>query len=268
MNTINNHGIELSVTVNGRPTRTYFHEDKYFIESRDGTEYAIEIKNNNWYRVEAVVAVDGLSVITGKAASKDDSGYIISGHDKLVVKGFRKDLNEVGAFKFTKKEKSYAAGKGQADNVGVIAVAIYKEKNSLPLWNDTFYSVDSQSATTGTSTAGLPVTSPTYTCTNYPINGTVGSKLFRNTLNSTEPVASYNAQAVSFDHGTTWGQKLTDKVVTTTFDRATLIFTTELFYNSKENLEALGIKLIQEKLVTLPRGFPVDFAEPPSGWNS
>lgn len=283
MNTIQTNGIELSVTVNGRPTRVYLQEGKHFIESRDGTEYAIEIRNNNWHRVEAVVAVDGLSVITGKPASKDDSGYIVSAYDKLVIKGFRKDLNEVGAFKFTKKEKSYAAGKGQADNVGVIAVAIYKEKVNLPIWGTL-----TAHTSTGTPnweykptiTYGAPTC--TFTCTGVAGNagpkgaeGVIGSGLLRGMeadvksrrLNlDAQPQAYNSAQSVNFDHGTTWGQKITDKVVTTTFDREKLLFTTEVFYNAKENLEAMGIKLIQEKQVTLPKGFPVDFAEPPSDW--
>lgn len=271
MNTINNHGIELSVTVNGRPTRTYLHEGKYFIESRDGTEYAIEVKNTNWYRVEAVIAVDGLSVITGKAASKDDSGYIISGHDKLVVKGFRKDLNEVGAFKFTKKEKAYATGKGQADNVGVIAVAIYKEKYVAPVWYEpvsTSINTDAGFPLNYSSVSNTASTTSGQTTTNYQQYTGDLKPHINSMLRSVEPQCwAYNTQSVEFDHGTTWGQKITDKVVTAVFDREVLILTTEVFYNSKENLEAVGIKLIQEKQITFPKGFPVDFAAPPAGWS-
>lgn len=273
MNTLNIHGVELSVTVNGRPTRTYLHEGKYFIESRDGTEYAIEIKNNNWYRVEAVVAVDGLSVITGKPASKEDAGYIVSSYDRLVIKGFRKDLNEVGAFKFTKKENSYAATKGQADNVGVIAIAIHKEKNYIPTGSTTIYAQPAQPSRW----------KPTwdYTVPGVYKDSTAGSpSFFRGASSASDNAVTYcntvnmvskevsmaDAQAVNFVHGTTWGQKITDKVVNVSFERDFLLFTTEIFYNSKESLEAMGIKLIQEKQVNLPKGFPVDFAEPPPGW--
>jgi hypothetical protein len=40
----------------------------------------------------------------------------------------------------------------------------------------------------------------------------------------------------------------------------------EIFYNSKENLEAMGIKLVQEKQVNYPTGFPGSFAKPPTEW--
>lgn len=271
MNILTNHGIDLSVTVNGRPTRTYLHEGKYFIESREGTEYAIEIKNNNWYRVEVVGAVDGLSVITGKPASATDSGYIVNARDKIVIKGFRKDKTEVGAFKFTKKEASYAASKGEAaaSNVGVIAIAVYAEKPQYTLW-----------CNTGGSSANW-VSTPLRNCWRGSI--TTADTLGYNSINTTSSTAAaingaaMNAllsntsvtttNAVSFDHGTTWGAKIEDRVVTTTFDRgAGGPAITEIFYNSKENLEAIGIKMVQEKQVTLPRGFPSDFAEPPAGW--
>lgn len=280
MNTINRNGIDVSVTINGRPTRAYFHEGKYFIESRDGTEYAIEIKNNNCYRVEAVVAVDGLSVITGKPASANDVGYIVNGYDRVVVKGFRKDLNEVGAFKFTKKEKSYAAGKGQEDNVGVIAVAVHKEKHQPVNWavntdkykfNDWTPTLDNWDIKAHTTTDSIKIcdpfgVSPAGTCNLGAHHSTGLFRQYTNTSYSTDKSITNNAQNVSFDHGTTWGKKIEDKVVNVEFIRDYLLVTTEVYYNSKENLEAMGIKLIQEKQVNFPRGFPVDFASPPPGW--
>lgn len=67
----------------------------------------------------------------GKKADAKSSGYIVEAYGKLVVRGFRKDHDTVGAFKFTKKEKSYAAGKGDPTNVGVIAVAVFEEKRKI-----------------------------------------------------------------------------------------------------------------------------------------
>ena len=80
--------------------------------------------------------------------------------------------------------------------------------------------------------------------------------------------STVGAVNASFSHGTTWGGKIDDKVATTSFERDGIIAQTEVFYNAKENLEAMGIKLVQEKLVNLPTGFPRSFATPPSGWKS
>ncbi len=272
MNTLNNHGIELSVSVNGRPARTYLHESKYFIESREGTEYAIEVKNNNWYRVEVVTSVDGLSVLTGKTASASDSGYIINGRDKIVIKGFRKDKTEVGAFKFTKKEASYAASKGEGSNVGVIGIAVYKEKQPEYLsW------IAKTSWTGGVLDNDLywqPITTtlPKFRCSSNTGGQSAGGTLRAMAMNAVDTQTQYcnqvvAAQNVSFDHGTTWGTKIQDKVVNVEFLRDSAVpVVAELYYNSRENLETLGIKFIQEKQVTFPKGFPADFATPPPGW--
>lgn len=270
MNTTYNSAIILSVNANGRPMRTYSHQGMFFIESREDTEYTIEIKNNNWFRVEAVVSVDGLSVITGNPASKADSGYIVNGNDKLVIKGFRKSNDEVGAFKFTKKERSYAAEKGDKSNVGVIAVAIHREKPTFNVLNsivgqyhaysntagpvprpDPFPTTDSLQWTTDSNTSGL--LRSVNTSTTYSVQNSVGL----------EPQAQATA---TFSHGTTWGSKIQDKVVHVEFQRDGIIMEQSIYYNSKENLEAMGIKIVREVQINLPQGFPVDYATPPKNW--
>ena len=158
MNNVYNNGIDLSVTVNGRPTRIYTHEGRYFIESREGTEHVIEITNRNYYRVEAVVAVDGLSVMNGEPASTEDFGYVIPAYGSVKVKGYRKNLEEVGAFKFSKREQSYAADKGDSSNVGVIAIAVWKEK--LVSLNSGTITLGSVSPTTATAMTPTLLESP------------------------------------------------------------------------------------------------------------
>lgn len=128
-----NEGIELDVLVNERPVKTYGHQGRTYIEAKDGTEYKLRIRNNNNYRVLAVVSVDGIDVISGKEASYDGGGYIVSAYSSIEIKGYRKDLTEVGAFKFTKKKKSYAkAVTGSGKNTGVISIATFKEKQVAP----------------------------------------------------------------------------------------------------------------------------------------
>lgn len=288
MNSIHSNGIDVSVTVNGRPVRTYLHEGRYFIESREGTEYVIEVKNSNWYRVEAVVAVDGLSVMNGQKASIEDFGYVIPAYGSVKIKGYRKDLEEVGAFKFTRREQSYAAAdKGDGTNVGVIAVAVWREKiYTTSVWHPRttttiWTSTPSWVWGTGTYTCGTNSVSPiSYTSGSLSSNavssmsvtgvsgpsgpdGAAGPIGYDSTLRRVSPDPQ-----PSFSHGTTWGKKIQDKVSTTSFERDGIILQSEIFYNSKENLEAMGIKLVQEKQVNFPVGFPASFATPPSGWKS
>ena len=271
MNTIVKSGVTISVNINGKPTRTYFHEGKYFIESREGSEYTIKINNSNGHRVEVVGSVDGLSVLTGELASKADRGYIVPAWGDLVIKGYRADSDTVGAFKFVRKDKSYAVGvTGSSSGVGVIALAVYIEE---PVWTTTV-------ATYGSSTTGEFYTPPGSISGGMAgCLGSAGHKgpeglpgaMYCSSLGATPISRSLNASMsltsdTGFSHGTTWGSKIQDKVVKTTFNRSYEMFSLEVFYNQKENLEAMGIQLIPEKLIAFPSGFPKDYATPPPNW--
>lgn len=262
MNKIQKSGVDISVNVNGRPVRLYSHEGKVFLESRVGTEYSITIKNNNSFRVEVVAAVDGLSVLTGNPASIEDSGYVINAWGEYTIKGFRKDNDVVGAFKFVEKQASYAAGKGQASNTGVLAIAVYKEKtyqpqysNHLPLvkgrnWHDNF-------------PIGTPTCVPTlFSCSIEKSCSASDMNMHADSV----PVMGGVLRGASYDHGTTWGSSVTDRVTTTTFERDYLLFVQEIFYNSREKLDEMGVKLVHEAVINTPSGFPKSFATPPAGW--
>jgi hypothetical protein len=253
MNSVCISNVDVSVNVkDGRPMRLHNHEGRLYIESRDGTEYSIEIKNNNWYRVEVVASVDGLGVINGKPASKTDSGYVVPAWGKLSIKGYRKDDAEVGAFKFTSKAASYAKEKGAEENVGVIAIAVYSEKIVYP------------SITTSNH---LATSEPMWydTCSNDSYSGILRG--ISDVQSYTCSSMSVSDESVGQSHGTTWGEAIKDAVVTVEFERNLLLFQSEIFYDSRESLIARGIKLVTEKLMVRPRGFPSDYASPPVGWN-
>src|SRR5579872_1576902 len=123
-----NQSSTVSILVNGKKLKQYSHQGKTFIESRIGTEYTIEIKNNTAGRVLAVTSVDGLCVLTGEPCTEKSRGYIIDPYSPLVIKGFRYSDTEVGAFKFDKKEKSYAKETQDKEaQCGIIGVRIYQE---------------------------------------------------------------------------------------------------------------------------------------------
>jgi hypothetical protein len=276
MNTVKEKAVEVSVTVNGRPLSIYPHEGRFFIESREGTEYAIEIKNPTSGRMEAVVAVDGLSVMNGEKASVGDCGYVIPAYGSIKIKGYRKSMEEVGSFKFTRKEQSYAAGKGGSSNVGVIAVAVWSEKhyqqipspNSWGVWSGKVYHT-----VTDTFWRDSP-SPPSYTPPPVDTAASLGiGDNIQSTHNSSGTlrcctVSPQDTNQASFRHGTTWGESIQDKVATTTFDRDHIISQFAIYYDSKENLESLGIRFTQEKQINFPTGFPVSFAVPPPGWKS
>lgn len=112
----------------GRALETYPHRGRQFVVGRPGNEYAIRIRNCSNRRVLAVVSVDGVNVITGDAAAPDQSGYVIEPYGYVTIEGWRKDLERTAAFYFTDPGDSYAARTGRPDDLGVIGVALFRER--------------------------------------------------------------------------------------------------------------------------------------------
>jgi len=90
-----------------RELPVYWHEGRAYVVGRPGNEYQVIVRNRIGEDLLAVVSVDGLNVMDGKAANPRQSGYIISGWSRLDVKGWRKSLEDVAAFYFTTLGDSY-----------------------------------------------------------------------------------------------------------------------------------------------------------------
>jgi hypothetical protein len=108
-------------------------QGRQWVVGAPGQEYAIRICNATAGRVLAVTSVDGINVITGDTASPDQSGYVLDGHACMDVAGWRKNMARTAAFYFTELPDSYAARTGRPDNLGVIGVAIFREKTPPPV---------------------------------------------------------------------------------------------------------------------------------------
>ncbi len=89
--------------VNLKPIKIYKDENgKNWVEAKNNTKFVIEVKNNLYRDILAVVSVDGLSVISGKQASLEHkNGYVISPYSNLKIKGWRTSLENVREFGFT-----------------------------------------------------------------------------------------------------------------------------------------------------------------------
>jgi len=110
------------------PLRTYYHRGEYWVAGNPGARYAIEIRNTLHQRVLAVTSVDGLNVLTGDTARWEQSGYVLHGEEAYEITGWRKSQTEIAAFEFTAVSNSYAARTGRSANVGVIGVAVFRER--------------------------------------------------------------------------------------------------------------------------------------------
>jgi hypothetical protein len=119
----------------GTVLNTYYHRGEYWVAGKPGDRYAIEIRNCTGGRVLAVTSVDGVNVLSGATAGWDQAGYVFDPGEDYEITGWRKSHEEVAAFTFTAAADSYAERTGRPANVGVIGVALFRERERRALYS-------------------------------------------------------------------------------------------------------------------------------------
>ena len=114
--------------VSGETLPMYWHDGRWWVPGKPGNRYAVSLTNRSGVRTMAVVSIDGVNVVSGETAAHDQTGYVLSQGQYAQITGWRKNLARVAAFEFTALPDSYAARTGRPDNVGVIGVAVFREK--------------------------------------------------------------------------------------------------------------------------------------------
>ena len=116
----------------GNRLNTYHKNGRTYVLGYRGNRYNIRVTNRTNARIEAVVTVDGRDAISGDSGDYvRQRGYVIDAYDSVLVEGFRQSMAQVAAFRFTSPGDSYAGRRGSTRNVGVIGVAVFKERHRL-----------------------------------------------------------------------------------------------------------------------------------------
>ena len=126
--------VEIYDRTAGRTLPLYEHEGRLYVAGEPRHHYEVRVRNSSAARVLAVTSVDGVNVITGQTAAQEQSGYVLSAYDSVRIEGWRKSLDEVATFYFTKLADSYAARTGRPNDVGVIGVALFREYQPPRRW--------------------------------------------------------------------------------------------------------------------------------------
>jgi hypothetical protein len=127
--------IEVYDRTAGRFLAVHDHAGRHYVAGEPGHEYEIVLRNHSGGRVLAVTSVDGVNVISGQTAAPDQTGYVLPAYGSTTIGGWRKSMDEVAAFYFTKHANSYAARTGRPFDVGVIGVALFRER---PVWREPY----------------------------------------------------------------------------------------------------------------------------------
>jgi len=108
----------------------HYYQGEYWVAGRPGGRYSIEIRNRIGERLLAVTSVDGVNVLSGATAGWEQTGYVFGPGERYQITGWRKSDAEVAAFTFTDSANSYAQRTGRPANVGVIGVALFRERHA------------------------------------------------------------------------------------------------------------------------------------------
>jgi hypothetical protein len=112
----------------------HLYHGEYWVAGTPGATYAINIRNRIGERILAVTSVDGVNVISGATAGWNQTGYVFDPGAGYQIAGWRKSDAEVAAFTFTASPDSYAERTGRPANIGIIGVAIFRERQPQPVY--------------------------------------------------------------------------------------------------------------------------------------
>lgn len=111
-----------------RPMPLIVSKDEARLGGTRGARYTLSFTNRSNHQYEIVATVDGLDVLNGTPGSQRNPGYVLRPYARLVIDGFRKNKDEVAAFRFAAPERAYAANTpaGDVRNIGVIGSAVFR----------------------------------------------------------------------------------------------------------------------------------------------
>ncbi|THD60664.1 hypothetical protein [Phenylobacterium sp.] len=112
----------------GQPLQVWRHEGRLFVAGQPGARYSLRVANHTAGRVLLVMSVDGVNVVSGETANYGQTGYVLDAYQSYDVTGWRKSNTEVAAFSFAPLPQSYAARTGRPGDIGVIGLAVFKER--------------------------------------------------------------------------------------------------------------------------------------------
>lgn len=116
----------------GQVLPTYTRHGRTWVPGRPGARYALRLRNHGDHRLLVVLSVDGINVISGQTADWSQTGYVLDAGRRYDINGWRKSDTAVAAFEFAPIERSYAARTGRPDHVGVIGMAVFRERPLPP----------------------------------------------------------------------------------------------------------------------------------------
>jgi hypothetical protein len=222
----------------------YEKDGRRYVVGTPGHEYTLRIHNLTGGRILAVTSVDGINVVTGETAAPDQSGYVIDSWGSVDISGWRKSLERTAAFYFTDLGDSYAARAGHPGNVGVIGVAVFRERVRA-----VYAPPRERIAVAGKDASSSPSVPPPEAQAATPE---------REDMRDRVDQARSEAKTLASPLGTGHGRSETSYATRVTFERASVspAQLVTIQYDRRDNLIALGVVPDTRYAQRAPRPFP------------
>lgn len=120
--------VDVRLVCDGSPCEEVYGRGQRYVVANFGQRYTVALTNRSARWVEAVVFVDGRSVVDGHRPSTRSRGYLIPPYEQIEVEGWRTSASEVAAFRFTSAGDSYAGRVGDTSQLGTIRVDVFPER--------------------------------------------------------------------------------------------------------------------------------------------
>ena len=224
-----------------------------FVVGTPGNEYRLRIRNLTGARILAVASVDGVNIVSGDTASPAQSGYVLDAWQTLDVDGWRTSLQKTAAFFFTEHSNSYADRTGRPNDVGIIGVAVFRERTRPISYPSARVSRDeaSNSASAPSAAGGMDRQSAAMESTRK---------------DTAQPAMAQRAAKPAPSLGTGYGRDETSYAQRVEFERATdtPAEVVAVRYDSRSNLLAMGVLPRPRMIGRAPDPFPGSFVAPPT----
>lgn len=251
----------------GATLPVYRHRGEYWVAGQYGAKYSIMVRNRLGERVLAVTTVDGVNVLNGETAAWDQTGYVFSPWQQYAVTGWRKSSSEVAAFEFSVIGNSYAGRTGRPANVGVIGVALFRERLPEPVAQAPAFSRRDESRNESSERLrSAPLASPAPASPSAAGSAGLADRSEESSAQAERAASSSDrslakaATRPAPQLGTAHGRRETSLVSHTSFERLQphpneII---RIRYDSRENLVAAGVIRAPAAHAPVPNPFPAN----------
>ncbi|MGA9334721.1 MAG: hypothetical protein WBV39_10635 [Rudaea sp.] len=251
---------------NGSILPTHYHHGKLYIAGIPGHRYAVRIANRTGARVLTVLSVDGVNAISGQTADTNQTGYVLDPYQSTEIEGWRKSMAEIAQFNFTALSNSYAARTGRPANVGVIGVAVFREKQR-PVWREREEKIaarDAEPAPPAAASMPSPSAEPAGSA----------NRQAKSAMQRSDEAGNFHGLAGARPQpkpeeslGTGHGARESSYASYTAFERASAQpdEVDSIWYDSYRNLVARGVIRVPRPIAIEPHPFPNSFVPDPAG---